>query len=353
MKSPDHPTPSGDRTFARGLLSALREVGLGEPELVSRLSTRDGAGDADVQDAIFRAARSESRRLLATQAPALWLTYHSYYKAPDLLGPSLSRHWNIPYAIVEASRSRKRLVGPHARFAAAAEQACDSADVIFYLTERDRDELDRLRPPGQRLVHLRPFLDRSALAPEHGRRVDGTLRLLACAMFRPGDKMASYASLAAAMQHVKAAWRLTVIGDGPERPVAEAMFAPFGDRVAFLGSLGQDRLADHFRVADLLVWPGVGEAFGMVYLEAQAEGCPALAEDRPGVREVVRDGGWLVVPDDPAAFAAMIDLISADPELRRTTGQRARARIAADHLRGPACATLRAALQPLIEEPQR
>lgn len=349
LKPPDDPVPSGDRTLARGLVAALRQTGLGEPELASRLRSRDGRGDADVQQFILAAAEDEIARLLKTEPPALWLTYHSYYKAPDLLGPVLAGRWGIPYALVEATRAKKRLGGPHAVFAAAAERACDRADVIFYMTGHDRHALAEHQPVGQELVHLRPFLDRESLPPELERPTSGALRLVACAMFRPGDKMASYAALAAALRQVKAApWQLAIIGDGPARQEAEALFRPFGSRVEFLGGLAQEEVAERFRGADLLVWPGFGEAYGMVYLEAQAEGCPALAEDRPGVREVVRDGGWLVRPNDPAAFARVISRLAADREALREAGRRGRAQVAADHLRGPACATLATALRPLM-----
>jgi glycosyltransferase involved in cell wall biosynthesis len=352
LKAPDDPTPSGDRTMARGLLAAIEGAGLGKPELASRLRSRDGKGDAGAQQAIAAAAEAEIERLQRTDAPALWLTYHSYYKAPDLLGPRLSKHWGVPYALVEATRARKRLHGPYEHFALAAEHACDCADVIFYLTEHDRQALERHRPESQTLVHLRPFLNRVALSPEQERLAGDTIRLLACAMFRPGEKIASYASLAAALRQVKAAsWTLGIIGDGPARAEVEALFSPFGNRVAFLGALTEEEVARRFRGADLLVWPGVGEAYGMIYLEAQAEGCPAVAEDRPGVREVVREGGWLVRPNDAAAFARTIEWLAADPAARRERGRRGRAQIAAEHLRGAACATFREALQSFTGEP--
>ena len=348
LKAPDDPVPSGDRTMARGLVAALGDIGLGKPELASRLRSRDGQGDAGVQNAILAAAEAEIERLRKTEAPLLWLTYHSYYKAPDLLGPTLSKHWGVPYVLVEATRARKRLHGAYEQFAAAAEHACDCADAIFYMTEHDRQALERHRPDGQALVHLRPFLNRTGLSPERTRAAGDTIRLLACAMFRPGDKMASYVSLAAALRQVEAvSWRLGIIGDGPARAEVEALFSPFGNRVELFGALPQEEVAAQLADADLLVWPGVGEAYGMIYLEAQAEGCPAIAEDRPGVREVVREGGWLVRPDDPADFARTIERLAADPAARRAAGRRGRAQIASDHLRGAACATLEAALLPL------
>ena len=355
MKTPDDPVPSGDRTMARGLLAALQGAGLGDVRLISRLRSRESKGDAATQDAIFAAAEQERRRLASGPAPAAWLTYHMYYKSPDLLGPVLTRHWGIPYALVEASRAKKRLDGPFARFAQAAEAACDTADVIFYLTDLDRQALERWRPQKQALVRLQPFLDRETLDPLPNRTVPTRpLRLVTCAMFREHEKMNSYRSLAAALALLPAdIWRLTVIGDGPTRPQVEALFAPFGPRVELLGALPHEELAAHFRAANLLVWPGVGEAFGMVYLEAQAEGCPVLAEDRPGVRDVVRDGGILTSADNPQTYADAIARLAADPGELVRLGGLARARVAADHLLPAANATLSGALRPLMKGAQR
>ena len=87
-------------------------------------------------------------------------------------------------------------------------------------------------------------------------------------MFRDGDKLASYRALAAALALVRAdGWRLTIIGDGPERETVENLFSAFGSRVTFLGALPPEQLAEHFASADVLLWPGVGEAFGMSILK--------------------------------------------------------------------------------------
>jgi len=355
MKPPDDPVPSGDRTIARALLAALDGAGLGDVRVVSRLRSREGGGDQAKQDAILDAAEREAERLSGEPAPDIWLTYHSYYKAPDLLGPRMSRHWGISYAIVEGTRASSRLMGPYARFAKAAEVACDAADVIFYLTEYDREALVRDRVAGQKILRLRPFIAEEALPALVEPHEDGdTARLVACGMFRAGDKLASYTMLARSLALVQSdAWQLRIVGDGPVRAEVEALFASFGDKVTFVGALDQEGVAREFQASDLLVWPGVGEAFGMVYLEAQAQGCPVLAEDRVGVRDVVRDGGWLTPPGDESAYATRVHALIHDPAGRKSAGLRARARIAADHLLPSARATLVTALRPLIGEPRR
>jgi glycosyltransferase involved in cell wall biosynthesis len=350
MKPPTDPVPSGDRTMARGLIAALGGLGLGTVRLVSDFRSREGEGDQKKQDEIIRLAEAERDRIASQHPPALWLTYHSYYKAPDLIGPALSRVWRIPYVLVEATRARKRLTGPYAKFAVAAEAACDAADVIFYLTERDSEALKRDVRLGQSLVRLRPFLNQEELAPVVERRKgDRPVRFLACAMYREGDKLDSYAVLATALAHVRSSnWVLTIVGDGPRRAEVEALFAAFGGRVTFAGALEPRCLKERFATADLFLWPGVGEAYGMVYLEAQALGCPVVAQDRPGVRDVVRDGGWLVPANDPPAFAAAIESLMTDSDARISAGHMARARIAADHLLPAARATLKAGLDPVL-----
>jgi glycosyltransferase involved in cell wall biosynthesis len=91
----------------------------------------------------------------------------------------------------------------------------------------------------------------------------------------------------------------------------------------------------------------------MVYLEAQAQGCPVLAEDRQGVRDVVRDGGWLVPAGDPHAYAGAIDALIADFDGRLAVGRKGHDLIAAEHLLPAARAALTAELAPLLAESRR
>lgn len=348
LKPPDHPTPSGDRAMARALLAALG--GLGRPARVaSTLRAREGAGDAARQDALFAAADSEVARLSAGPPIALWLTYHNYYKAPDLIGPMVAKAHGAAYAIVEPSRAPRRAEGPWARFNAAADRATDAADALFHMTERDAPALREALRPGQHLALLRPFLAREDVEPTPARAFKPPIRLIAVAMMREGDKLASFQALAAAMARVAAPWRLDIVGDGAARPAVDALFAPFKDNVVFHGEVAPEALSARYAAADLLVWPGVGEAYGLVYLEAQAAGRGVLAEDRPGVRDVARAGAVLTPPEDPDAFAAAIDGLAAAPDRLAALGAAGAAQVAADHLAHAARRRLAMTLAPLIE----
>lgn len=351
MKPPDHPTPSGDRRIARLMQRALDRAGHAS-FLASDLRTRDGVGDARAQARLVAAAEVEADRLiraLRADPPALWFTYHCYYKAPDLIGPAVARALAIPYAVTEGTRSPRRLDGPWARFAAAAEAALDQAAAIFWFTRRDLPALEAARPAGQRLVRLAPF---TALGTVAARPVaaDGPLRLVAVAMMRAPDKLASYRALAAALVLLDDVdWTLTIGGDGPAQAEVRTAFARFGTRIVWAGR--HDARADvHalYEAADLLVWPGVNEGFGMVYLEAQAAGRAVVAEDRPGVRDVVAPGSALIPPGDAVAFAVAIRRFARDRAALAAAGNAARTYMTAHHGIEAAARTLRETLEPLL-----
>jgi len=347
MKPPGDPTPSGDREMARNLIAAIGAGGA-EVEVVSQLKLHEKSGDPARQAALRKAAEAEVTRLtdaLAGRDIALWVTYHNYYKAPDLIGPATCAALGLPYVQIESTRARKRLTGPWAGFAQAAEAACDAAQVIFYLTANDLITLKRHKVTGQRLIHLPPFLPAETL-PEAS---DCSGPMLTAGMMRAGDKLASYKILAETLRHLTGDWQLDIAGDGPARAEVEALMAPYGDRVRFLGLLDRAALAQAYRRAALFVWPGVNEAFGMVYLEAQAAGLPVVAHDRPGVRDILLPGAYPAPEDGPEALAAQMAALLADPALRRTRGAQARAMIARSHLRPAATERFWSAVAPLLE----
>lgn len=334
MKRADDPVASGDRTMARALLAALGEIGA-QVDQPCELRSRDGKGDSAVQAALIAQADALLPDLIARGRRAdwrAWLTYHSYYKAPDLVGPAVARALGIPYLLVEATRARKRLGGPWDAFAQRAEAACEAAGVIFYLTEQDHEALAAYAPRKQQLIHLHPFLQRSALPPA----AQGS-GLLSVGMMRFRAKLASYTLIAETIALLPDDRTLRIAGDGPARAQVEAMMRPFAERVTFLGKLGPEALAREYQTAGAFIWPGVEEAFGLVYLEAQAHGLPVIAQDRPGVRDVLFPRKY---PNEEAGAKGLAALALTPPP----RAQDIRAHIAAHHLLPAAAATLGAGL---------
>jgi glycosyltransferase involved in cell wall biosynthesis len=374
LKPPGHPVASGDRTMARLLIAALRRAGH-EVDVAATLRSRDGDGDparqARVRDIgrrlaerfLRRCARQPSRR------PDLWFTYHLYYKAPDWLGPPIADALAIPYVVAEASLAGKRDGGAWALGHAATLAALRRAEAVIGLNAADRAAvLPALAGPA--IWHdLPPFLDsapfaaaaaertleRAALATRWGIDADVPW-LVAAAMMREGDKLASFRLLAAALsRNLERPWQMLVIGDGSARGAVEAAFAPCAGRVAWLGRIEGSALAAALAASDLMVWPAINEAYGMALLEGQAAGLPVLAGASGGVAGIVADGitGRLVPPGDVAAFADALGELLAQPERRRALGARAALRIAAEHDIAAAARRLDAVLRGVAQARQR
>ncbi len=122
-----------------------------------------------------------------------------------------------------------------------------------------------------------------------------------------------------------AATLLLVGADGGMRAAVEARRRALGlhNRVRILGHLADDALlADAYRGARLVVLPSDYEAFGLVLLEALAQGTPVVASRVGGIPEFVEDGraGLLVPPGDVPALAAALRRLWDDPALARRLG---------------------------------
>ncbi|MEU9982499.1 D-inositol-3-phosphate glycosyltransferase [Streptomyces sp. NPDC050856] len=97
------------------------------------------------------------------------------------------------------------------------------------------------------------------------------------------------------------------------------------DVVRFHPPVDQDRLADWFRAASVLVVPSYSESFGLVAIEAQAAGTPVVAASVGGLPVAVRDGttGYLVEGHDPADYARVLRRFVAEPTLSARLGEAA------------------------------
>ena len=132
------------------------------------------------------------------------------------------------------------------------------------------------------------------------------------------------------------AWRLEIVGFGPERDPLERRAAELGlaDRTAFLGRVSNAELVAAYRRATCFVLPATlderadTEGLGVVLLEAMSYGVPVIATRRGGIVDIVDAGSTgLLVEDEPAALAGGIAALLDDPERRRVLGRAGRARV--------------------------
>ena len=121
--------------------------------------------------------------------------------------------------------------------------------------------------------------------------------------------------------------RLLLIGDGPDRSVAEWMAVQKGlhEDVLFLGK--QDQVQDKLGICDIMLMPSELESFGLAALEAMACEVVPIATRAGGVPEVIEHGssGFLADVGDVETMSRYAIELLGDESRLRTVGKQARA----------------------------
>jgi glycosyltransferase involved in cell wall biosynthesis len=293
----------------------------------------------------------------------LWFTYHSYYKAPDLLGPFAAGRLKVPYTIFQgiySTKRRRRLktrLGFHLN-----KKSLLAADHIFSNKRVDLLNLKRLRP-DEKITYISPGLKpdefifdadaRAKLRTQWGVGDDPVV--LSAAMFRPGVKSKGLTWVIRTCGKLRRdghdLW-LVIAGDGKEKAALQKLaHEQLTDRVQFVGKLPRDEIYRFYSAGDLFVFPGINESLGMVYLEAQACGLPVVAFENAGVPEAVENGrtGILVPLYDGDLFADAISRLLVRKELRRKMGKAARSYVREIHDMNKNYRLLETMLQKLVQ----
>ena len=105
------------------------------------------------------------------------------------------------------------------------------------------------------------------------------------------------------------------------------------DRVTLLGPIPDDELAMLRACCDLFLMPNIRvpgdvEGFGQTQLECMYAGTPVVAFAVDALPESVREGGYLIEPEDYSAFADQIhNFLAMSPTQQAEEGRRSRAYI--------------------------
>jgi glycosyltransferase involved in cell wall biosynthesis len=338
-----HQSPSGDLVTATGIFGFLAAHG---HELVpaSSLRCRWIFWKPWLWPRLLWERRQVVRRFKANPCD-LWFSYHSYYKAPDLLGPAAARRMRVPYVLFQGifSTKRRRDLKTLPGFL-LNRRTLLAARHVFTNKTVDLRNLKRLIPE-ERITYVAPGLRpaefsfnpdaRAQLRREWGAGDDPVV--LSVAMFRPGVKTEGLGWVIRTCGELLGRGRrfsLVIVGHGKERrglmKLAETA-AP--GRIRFAGQVPRSELFRYYSAADLFVFPGIQESLGMVYLEAQSCGLPVVAFDNAGTPEAIQNGrtGRLVPLFDGPRFAEAIDRLITDPDLRRQWGENAKAYVREFH----------------------
>ncbi len=174
-------------------------------------------------------------------------------------------------------------------------------------------------PNGVDPSELQPTGDLAALRREFAQPRERLVLLVGRLVYEKGFQLALDA-LPGVIERVEGV-RFLVAGSGTHECELKAQAQRLGldEHGTFLGWIGDDVLHSLYRIADLCVVPSIYEPFGLVALEAMASGCPCIAADTGGLREVVPMGervGLRFNGGDAEHLGVMIERLLVDEALR-------------------------------------
>jgi len=119
--------------------------------------------------------------------------------------------------------------------------------------------------------------------------------------------------------------QLRVVGDGEERENLERLARELKveRHVTFLGKLPHAAVIEEMAKAEIFCLPSWQEGFGVVYIEAMAQGVPVIGVKGEGIEDAVihQENGLLVAPQSVEEVASALDYLLADPERARMIGE--------------------------------
>ncbi|WP_437112477.1 D-inositol-3-phosphate glycosyltransferase [Streptomyces cinnamoneus] len=280
----------------------------------------------------------------AGHRPGHYDLVHSHYWLSGHVGWLAAERWGVP--LVHAMHTMAKVKNaalaagdtpePAARVIGET-QIVRAADRLIANTDGEAEELVHhyeadpakvaVVHPGVNLDRFRPADGRAAARERLGLPADALVPLFAGRiqpLKAPDVLLRAVAELLDRQPALRSRIVVPVVGgpsgSGMAKPEGlQKLAARLGiaDVVRFRPPVGQDRLADWYRAASVLVMPSHSESFGLVAIEAQASGTPVVAASVGGLPVAVRDevSGFLIPGHDPADYADALGRFAADPQL--------------------------------------
>jgi glycosyltransferase involved in cell wall biosynthesis len=261
------------------------------------------------------------------------------YGWPLACARRLARRLGVPFVLTPFlhlgdpadphDRTRRAYTSP------ALLSLAQSADRILVQTEGERQALLDCGIPAERLVLQGMGLDRESCTG--GDRMCGRAEwgigsedVVIGHLANNSREKGSVDLLRAAERAWRQGGRFVLVLAGPEMPNFQSFWRghrPSG-RVVRLGVLDARQKRDFFAALDVFALPSRSDSFGLVLLEAWANGVPNIGYRAGGIGWVIRDekDGLLVPCGDIHGLATAMLRLSGDTELRRRLGEAGRER---------------------------
>jgi len=303
--------PTGGYMYDRRVLALLAQLGVAMRHLQLPGSFPDpSAADLD-----------EAGRLLAAVAPG------------DVLMVDGLAYGAMPAEVIERARAPIVALVHHplcleAGLAKARQDALHALEkaalalarrVVVTSHATGRTLVADFAVPADKVTVAEPGTDP---APRAAGSAAGPLELLSVGAIVPRK---AYDILVRALGTLKDQdWRLTIAGPTDRSPEALAAVrvaigeAGLADRIALVGPVNQERLADLYASADVFLLASLYEGYGMVLAEAMARGLPIVCTTGGAAAETVPDDTAIKVPPgDERAFTLAVQRVLQDAGLRR------------------------------------
>ena len=181
-------------------------------------------------------------------------------------------------------------------------EALQYTDYVLVLSSFAAESMLRHGWPAERLFTINLGVDVQRFSPKTGYPHEGPLRLLFV------GTMTRRKGLAVLFQALK---------NLPERSVELTLIGPMADAAdllrehagefRYLPFLHHEELAEHYREADVFVFPSLLDSWAQTVVEAMACGTPAIVSENTGAKDAVRQGGgWVIPANDAQALADQI-----------------------------------------------
>jgi len=215
------------------------------------------------------------------------------------------------------------LVGRDKTYAPVVAFSINQSDAITAVSHNLREETYRNFPITKEIDVIHNFVDvarfsrkpidafRKVIAP-NGERI-----LLHASNFRKVKRVQDVIQIFRQVNS-KLPSKLLLVGDGPERHMAEELCRELHicEDVRFLGK--QQDMEDIFAVTDLFLLPSEYESFGLAALEAMAGGAAVVASNAGGLPEVIEQGicGYMAnVGDVDTMSKYAVEILQEDERL--------------------------------------